>query len=106
MRLLAITTPARVSRWPDVPNVRELGIEPLVATNWFGISGPAGIPSEVADKLNAALVAALNSPELAERLRSYGTEPNRLTPAEYTAMVAGDIARWADVVKAAGIRVN
>jgi tripartite-type tricarboxylate transporter receptor subunit TctC len=106
VRLLAITTPARVSRWPDVPSVHELGIGPLVATNWFGMSGPAGIPAEVADKLNAALVAALNAPELAERLRSYGTEPNRLTPAEYTAMVAGDIARWADVVKAAGIRVE
>ena len=106
VRLLAITTQARVSRWPDVPSVRELGIEPLVATNWFGISGPAGIPADVADKLNAALVAALNTPELAERLRSYGTEPNRLTPAEYTAMVASDIARWAEVVKAAGIRVE
>jgi tripartite-type tricarboxylate transporter receptor subunit TctC len=106
VRLLAITTPTRVARWPDVPTVRELGIEPLVATNWFGISGPAGIPADVAGKLNAALVAALNAPELAGRLRSYGAEPNRLTPAEYTAMVAGDIARWADVVKAAGIRVN
>ncbi len=106
VRLLAITTPTRASRWPDVPSVRELGLEPLVASNWFGISGPAGIPPEVADKLNAALVAGLNSPELVDRLRSFGTEPNRLTPAEYTAMVAGDIARWADVVKAADIRVN
>ncbi len=106
VRLLAITTPERASRWPDVPSVRELGLEPLVATNWFGMSGPAGIPAEVAEKLNAALVTALNSPELSERLRSLGAEPNRLTPAEYTDMVARDIARWSDVVKAAGIRVN
>jgi tripartite-type tricarboxylate transporter receptor subunit TctC len=106
LRLLAITTPARASRWPDVPSVRELGIEPLVATNWFGISGPAGIPDDIAGKINQALVAALNTPELTERLRNYGAEPNRLTPAEYTKMVADDIARWADVVKAAGIKVN
>ena len=106
VRLLAITTQSRVSRWPEVPSVGELGIEPLVATNWFGISGPAGIPADVVEKLNAALVAALNSPELAERLGSLGADPNRLTPAEYTAMVARDIDRWAEVVKAAGIRVN
>jgi len=106
LRLLAITTTARASRWPDVPSVRELGIEPLVATNWFGISAPAGIPDDIAGMINQALVAALNTSELTERLRNYGAEPNRLTPAEYTKMVADDIARWADVVKAAGIKVN
>ena len=106
LRMLAVTTETRAARWPNVPTVRELGLAPLTASNWFGISGPAGIPAAVADRLNAALVAALNTPELAERLRDVGAEPNRMTRAEYTAMVAADIARWADVVRAAGIKAD
>ena len=106
LRLLAVTTDARTARWPDVPSVRELGITPLVASNWFGISGPAGIPAAIADRLNAALVGGLNAAEPADRLRTYGAEPNRMTRAQYTAMIAADIARWAEVVKAAGIRVD
>jgi tripartite-type tricarboxylate transporter receptor subunit TctC len=104
LRLLAITTDQRIARWPEVPSVRELGLAPMVASNWFGLSGPAGIPPAVADKLNAALVGALNAPELAERLRELGTEPNRMTRADYTALVANDVARWAGVVKAANIK--
>ena len=106
LRLLAVTTDTRASRWPDVPSVRELGLAPLVASNWFGISGPAGMPGPVADRLNAALVAALNTPELAERLRDLGAEPNRMTRADYTAMVAGDVARWAEVARSAKIHVD
>jgi tripartite-type tricarboxylate transporter receptor subunit TctC len=106
LRLLAITTDTRAARWPDVPSVRELGLAPLVASNWFGISGPAGMPAAVADRINAALVAGLNKPELAERLRDMGAEPNRMTRAEYTAMVTSDIARWAEVARAAKIHVD
>lgn len=106
LRLVAITTDARVARWPDVPSVRELGFAPLVASNWFGISGPAGIPAPIADRLNAALVAALNTPELAARLRDLGADANRMSRADYSAMIAADIARWADVVRAANIKVE
>ena len=106
LRLLAITTDARVARWPDVPSVRELGLAPMVASNWFGISGPAGMPAPLADRLNAALVAALNTPELANRLRDLGAEPNRMTRADYTAMVVSDVARWADVTKSANIKAD
>jgi tripartite-type tricarboxylate transporter receptor subunit TctC len=64
------------------------------------------MPAAVADRLNAALVGALNAPELAERLRDLGTEPNRMTRADYTTMVSADVARWADVVRAANIKVE
>lgn len=106
LRLVAITTDARVARWPDVPSVRELGFAPLVASNWFGISGPAGIPAPIADRLNAALVAALNTPELAGRLRDLGADANRMSRADYSAMIAADIARWADVVRSANIKIE
>ena len=64
------------------------------------------MPAPVADRLNAALVAALNTPDLANRLRDLGAEPNRLTRADYTALVTSDFARWAGVAKSADIRVD
>jgi tripartite-type tricarboxylate transporter receptor subunit TctC len=106
LRMLAVTTEKRAARWPNVPTVGELGLGQMTASNWFGISGPAGMPAPVADRLNAALVAALNAPELAEKLRDLGAEPNRMSRAEYTAMVAADIARWADIVRSANIRAD
>ena len=106
LRMLAVTTEARAARWPNVPTVRELGLAPLTASNWFGISGPARIPAAVADRLNAALVAALNTPELAERLRDLGAEPNRMTRAQYSAMIVTDVARWADIVRSANIKAD
>jgi len=106
LRMLAVTTEVRAARWPSVPTVKELGLAPLTASNWFGLSGPAGIPAAVADRINAALVAGLNSPETSERLRDLGAEPNRMTRAEYSAMVAADGARWREVVRAANIRID
>ncbi len=106
LRMLAVTTEVRAARWPNVPTVGELGLAPLTASNWFGISGPAGIPAPVADRLNAALVAALNTPELAERLRDLGAEPNRMNRGQYTAMIVADVARWADIVRTANIRAD
>jgi tripartite-type tricarboxylate transporter receptor subunit TctC len=106
LRMLAVTTEKRAARWPNVPTVGELGLGAMTASNWFGVSGPAGIPPAVADKLNAALVAGLNSPELSERLRDLGAEPNRMTRADYTAMVTSEFARWAEVVRSAGIKAD
>jgi tripartite-type tricarboxylate transporter receptor subunit TctC len=106
LRMLAITSESRAARWPNVPTVKELGYPQLTATNWFGLSGPANIPAAVADRINAALVAGLNTPETAERLRDLGAEPNRMSRAEYGAMVASEVARWADVVKTANIKAD
>lgn len=106
LRMLAITSENRAARWPNVPTVKELGYPQVTATNWFGLSGPANIPAAVADRINAALVAGLNSAETAERLRDLGAEPNRMNRAEYSAMVAAEVARWADVVKTANIKAD
>jgi tripartite-type tricarboxylate transporter receptor subunit TctC len=103
LRLLAVTTPERATRWPQVPSVAELGFPTLVASNWFGLSGPAGMPAEAAQRVNAALVAGLNTPAMVERLAILGAAPNRMSPADYTAMVAAEVPRWADVARSANI---
>ncbi|MBU8537760.1 Bug family tripartite tricarboxylate transporter substrate binding protein [Falsiroseomonas tokyonensis] len=106
LRLLAITLPERAARWPDVPTVVEAGFPDLVATNWFGLSGPAGMPADQAAEINRAVVAGLNTPALVERLASLGAPPNRMTPAEYSAMVASEVTRWAEIARSANIRVE
>jgi len=106
LRLLAMTTPERLPRWPDVPSVAELGLGQLVAANWFGISGPAGIPAPVADRLNAALVESLAAPAITERLVELGAAPNRLDRAAFTALVEADMKRWAQIVRDAGIKAD
>jgi tripartite-type tricarboxylate transporter receptor subunit TctC len=106
LRLLAVTTPERAARWPDVPSVAELNFPTLVASNWFGVSGPAGIPPEIALRINEALVAGLNTPEVTERLAILGAAPNRLSPQDYAAMVAAEVPRWAEVARAADIKAD
>ncbi|MEY3381793.1 MAG: hypothetical protein RL468_2391 [Pseudomonadota bacterium] len=106
LRLVAITSEARAARWPDIPTVRELGLASMTATNWFGISGPAGMSAQVADRINAALTTGLNTPELSTRLRDLGAEPNRMSRADYTSMIAADVSRWAGVAKSANIRAD
>lgn len=106
IRLLAVTAPERVEGWPDLPTFRELGHPDLVASTWFGISGPAGMPEPLVTRLNAEILAALASPEVAPRLVETGATPRRLSAADYAGFVASERDRWAAVVQAAGIRVD
>jgi tripartite-type tricarboxylate transporter receptor subunit TctC len=105
-RLLAVTAAQRVEGWRDVPTFVELGYPDLVASTWFGISGPAGLPEPIVTRLNAEVLAALAHPDIAPRLVETGATPRRMSAAEYTAFVAAEIRRWAAVVQAAGIRAE
>ncbi|MCR0985297.1 Bug family tripartite tricarboxylate transporter substrate binding protein [Roseomonas populi] len=106
LRMLAVTTPERAVRWPDVPSVREFGFESLVATNWFGLSGPAGVPDAATDVLHDALAKGLSTPEANERLLDFGAGPNSLSRQDYAALIAADVTRWARVAREAGIQAD
>lgn len=105
-RLLAVTAAQRVEGWPDVPTFPELGYPDLVASTWFGLSGPAGLPAPITARLNAEVLAALAHPEVAPRLVEAGATPRRMSAPEYQAFVAAEVRRWAAVVQAAGIRAD
>jgi tripartite-type tricarboxylate transporter receptor subunit TctC len=105
-RLLAVTAPSRVQGWPDLPSFVELGHPDLVASTWFGLSGPAGLPAPIVERLNAEVLAALGSPEIAPRLVETGATPRRMSAAEYAAFIAAEVGRWRAVVQSAGIRVE
>jgi len=104
LRALAVTGTKRSPAVPDIPTVAENGIPGYDVTNWFGVSAPAKTPRAIVERLNSEIVRALNSPDLRERLTSQGGDPVGNTPEQFTAFVQNEIAKWAKVIKAAGIK--
>ena len=105
IRALGVTTKERVASIPDVPTIGETvpGYEVSV---WFGISGPKGMPGEIVGKLNAAVNAVLAKPALKDRFHDLGGEVMPMSPAEFGKLVADETAKWAKVVKSAGLKVE
>ena len=106
VRALAVSSAARIPEYADVPTFREAGYRELVAVIWFSLSGPAGMPKDVVNKLNAEVRRILQLPEVRERLRPEGIEPGTLDAPAFTEFVAAEIARWAPLVRASGARVD
>jgi tripartite-type tricarboxylate transporter receptor subunit TctC len=96
---IAVSSSARVTEFPEVPTLKELGFESLVATTWFGLSGPAGLPKEIVQKVNAAAIETLQLPSVRERLQRDAIETKAMTPEEYTAFVAAETEKWAPLAK-------
>lgn len=103
-RGLAISAAARLPDYPDVPTFAESGYPDLVATVWFSLSGPANMPPEIVQRLNAEVRRALELSEVRERLRHDGITPNRLDAKEFTAFVADELRRWGPIVRASGAK--
>jgi tripartite-type tricarboxylate transporter receptor subunit TctC len=105
-RALAVSSAKRVPDFPDVPTFAELGYPELTAAIWFSLSGPAGMPANIVNRLNAEVRRDLQLPDVRERLRPEGIEPADLDPQQFTAFVASELKRWAPVVRAAGLHVD
>jgi tripartite-type tricarboxylate transporter receptor subunit TctC len=103
-RALAISTENRLPDYPNVPTYAEMGYKDLVAVIWFSLSGPAGLPADIVDKLNAEVRKALAAQDSRDRLRHDGIEPGKLSAREFTAFVESEVKRWAPVVKASGAK--
>ena len=100
-RPLAHSAAKRLTLFPEVPTFVENGYKDLVATTWFSLSGPAGMPAAIVRRLNAAVREALAAPELRERLAAEGIEPNDLDADGFTRFVRAEVARWGPVAKGA-----
>ncbi|MDO9707965.1 tripartite tricarboxylate transporter substrate binding protein [Paracraurococcus lichenis] len=103
VRLLAVGSPARVAAAPSVPTMAEAGFPGVQVDLWYGLLGPAGLPAPLLARLNAALNAWLALPGTQEPLRAQGMQPVGGTPEAFAAVIAADLARWAGVIRAAGI---
>ncbi len=103
---IAVTADKRMAEFPDVPTFKELGYPDLVATTWFSISGPAGIPRDIVNILNGGFVKALDHPQVRERLTQEGIAVEPMDADTFTRFVEAEVARWAPIVKASGAQTN
>ena len=106
LRAIAVTSPARAPMAPDVPSVAELGQKKLLAENFLGVSGPAGLPKPIVDRLHAAMKKALANATVQQRLAELGVQGRDMTPGEFTAFVANQVKDWYQPVKDSGARLN
>jgi len=106
VRALALSSRARAAMAPDIPTFVELGYKDLIGENWLGISGPAGVPAPVVERLHREIVLLSKDPEIAARLTSFAITHQPLTPAQFTDYVAQELARWRPILQAAKIKVN
>jgi tripartite-type tricarboxylate transporter receptor subunit TctC len=106
LRPVAIVAPSRVAAAPDVPTFAESGFPGLAVNQWYALFAPRGTPAEIVDKLNQHVKAALASPDVGDKLRGSGTEPVGGSPSELRAFLAGEVRQWADVAKAANVRLD
>ena len=105
MTALAVSSAKRASAAPQIPTASEQGV-PFVSNNWVGFTVPKGAPREVYEWLSKSVIAAMSTPDLKQRINAMGAEPNLLVGDDYGKMIQSETARWTEVVKAAGIKVE
>jgi len=108
LKALAVTTAQRSSALPEVPTIAESGggLADFDVDTWFGLFGPAGLPTEIVQRLNRVFVAALASPEMKSRLASLLAEPSASSPEQFSAFVKAELQKYERAVKASGARVE
>lgn len=105
LRVLGVTSEERLKAMPDTPTFKEQGVD-LVASNWFGVIAPAGLPADVLEKLNTAINDALKDPDYRQIVESQGAEVVGGTPEEFTAFVKEETKRWTALIKAQNISIQ
>ncbi len=106
VRALATTGLQRSAVMPNVPTVAELGVPGYEATIWLGIMAPKGTPQEIVDRLNAEIEKIIARPEIRDAWAKQGAVPMTMTPDQFGAFLTQDIAKWAKVIKTAGIDIQ
>ena len=106
VRPLAVTGLQRHPLIPDVPTFEELGFKGFDGVQWYGIVGPAKLPADVTQRLNAEINKAISSPALQQRLASEALTVMPMTPAEFGAFMQADIARYSALARARNIKLD
>jgi tripartite-type tricarboxylate transporter receptor subunit TctC len=106
IRALAVTARARQAALPDTPTFAEAGVRDFEMDNFTGLVAPAGVPADAVAKLHAAALKALATPAVRERFASLGVQAVGSSPEQFAATIREDLARWAKVIKSAGIKIE
>ncbi|MBL8308767.1 MAG: tripartite tricarboxylate transporter substrate binding protein [Rubrivivax sp.] len=109
LKALAVTSGQRSAALPELPTIAEAGgalLRNYEASSWFGLLAPAGTPPEVVNRVQQEVAKALAQPAIKERLQSQGAIPSGNTPADFAKFIAAETAKWAQVVKASGAKID
>jgi tripartite-type tricarboxylate transporter receptor subunit TctC len=106
VRALAVSGARRSPGFPELPTVAEAGVPGYDAPTWSGVIAPAGVPRPIVDKLNAGINRAIESQAFRDRFAMIGDEPAGGTPEEFAEVIRKDSAKWGDVVRCAGARLD
>ncbi|WP_423454837.1 Bug family tripartite tricarboxylate transporter substrate binding protein [Ottowia sp. VDI28] len=106
LRPIAVTSAKRLESLPDVPTVAESGQKGFEVGSWQAVFAPAHTPKPVVDRLHSEIMKIIATPEVQARLKSFGMLPSSMSPAELGEFQKAEVAKWAQVVKSAGIKVD
>jgi tripartite-type tricarboxylate transporter receptor subunit TctC len=106
LRALATAAPRRDPQLPDVPTMKEAGVEDVEVVVWYGVLAPAGTSRDIVQTLANGIVRATRDPEVRRRMLEQGAEPVGSTPEEFAKLLREEVARWAEVVKISGARAE
>jgi tripartite-type tricarboxylate transporter receptor subunit TctC len=106
LRALAVTSPTRYAELPDVPTMTEAGYPDFVMTFWTGVVAPKGTPAPVVERLNRVISDALRTDEMKKALARFRVEPRPGGPQDFAKFIASESKKWADVITAAGIKME
>ena len=106
VRPLAVSGARRSPGFPDLPTVAEAGVPGYAAPTWSGVIAPAGVPRPIIERLNAAINRAIASQIFRDRFASIGDEPAGGSPEDFAEVIRSDSAKWGDVIRRAGARLD
>jgi tripartite-type tricarboxylate transporter receptor subunit TctC len=106
LRPLAVSSGQRVPELPEVPTLVELGYPQLVVTTWYSLSGPAGLPKDIVDRLNREVNKAMDVPKVREHLAQETVETRPMSPEEMTRFMKSEVDKWVPAVRAMNIMVQ
>jgi tripartite-type tricarboxylate transporter receptor subunit TctC len=104
LRALAVLAPKRSALMPDVPTMKEAGVEGVEVPVWYALLGPSALPREIVKTLGDATMRAARAPDLRQKLVEQGAEPIGNTPEEFAKLLRAEVAKWAEVVKISGAK--
>jgi tripartite-type tricarboxylate transporter receptor subunit TctC len=106
LRALAVTDHERTELMPEVPTMKEAGVDGVEVSLWYGLLAPAATPKDVVEKLGEAVGRAAKDPATRESLRKQGADAVGNTPAQFNAYLKEEYARWSEVVKVSGAKIE
>jgi tripartite-type tricarboxylate transporter receptor subunit TctC len=106
LRALAVLSPRRSGLMPEVPTMKEAGVDDVVVPVWYALLAPAATPREIVRLLNEATVRAARAPDLKQKLVEQGADPVGNTPEEFARLLREEVARWAEVVRISGAKAE